>query len=65
MIKLGSLCICDDCNNAMFTGVFIGALNRIYCDNCYPLWYERATFYEEDVPFENKATNRLINQVNS
>lgn len=65
MLKAESLCICDYCNNAMFTGVFIGALNRIYCNTCFAEWDERSVYSEEDAEYENKATERLIKVVNS
>ncbi len=64
MLKAGGMCICDDCGGAMFNGIFIGALNRIYCDNCYSDFEERSTYYPEDKPFETTATNRFFNQIN-
>lgn len=65
MLKAGGMCICDDCSNAMFNGTFIGALNRIYCDECYKGFENHATYYEEDKPFETSSTNRFFKQITS
>jgi len=63
MLKLGGLCICDSCNNAMFKGTFIGALNRVYCPECYTDWHENATYYEEDKPYETRIINSTLKKL--
>lgn len=49
----GSLCICDYCNKAATTkkgmgGYYIAVLNRIYCEDCFNKWLERAVNHPED-----------------
>ena len=65
MHKIGSPGICDYCNYEMNAGTFIGALNKIYCDECFQKWENRAVFYDQDRPFETRATDRLLTQINS
>lgn len=63
MLKLGGMCICDSCNNAMFTGTFIGALNRVYCATCFENFNKTATYYPEDSKFEENSVNRVIQKI--
>lgn len=65
IIKLGGICICDSCNSGMFTGTFIGALNRVYCPECYADFLSSATYYEEDKPFETRVISSTLKKLNS
>ncbi|MGH2666093.1 hypothetical protein [Flavobacterium sp.] len=63
MLKIGGLCICDDCNNAMFSSTYIGALNSCYCDDCFKDFEERATYYPEDKGVETNNINRVTRKL--
>lgn len=65
MLKLGGLCICDSCNKGMFKSIFIGALNRAYCEDCYTNFEKRSVYYPEDSRYESIAINRTLQQINS
>lgn len=64
--KIGSPGVCDYCNNGMFEGVYIGVLgNRCYCNDCFEKWHKTAKNYPEDKPYEDRVTDRMLNQLNS
>lgn len=57
-----SLGICDCCGHADFDGYLCCALGRkYYCEKCYQDWIERATRYEEDIPFETEVFESFKN----
>lgn len=59
--KIGSLGICDYCNNPLIDGkldcksYYIAVLNSIFCPKCFSGWLKRANKYKEDEPIENKS----------
>lgn len=53
-IQMGGLGICDSCNKASTDGVLIPVLNMWFCEHCFNVWHKKATFYEEDVPYETR-----------
>tara|TARA_R110001606_G_scaffold260183_2_gene407950 strand:- start:15172 stop:15432 length:261 start_codon:yes stop_codon:yes gene_type:complete len=63
-MELGGMSICDGCNKPMETGYYIGVLNYAYCETDYNDWLLRATRYEEDIPFEEKKYNQIIDFFN-
>lgn len=50
----GGAGICDRCNDAPQTGVYIAVLNAWYCKKCFEDWHETATNHESDRDIENK-----------
>lgn len=49
--------ICDFCDKPSFDGYYIAVLNRYYCPKCYKEWLDRAEYYPEDKPIEDKNFN--------
>lgn len=58
-MELGGMSICDGCCKPMETGYYIAVLNYAYCETDYNNWLQRATRYEEDIPFEEKKFNQI------
>jgi len=54
IINIGSPGICDWCSGDVNTGKYIAVLNHIYCDKCYDEWYNRAKYFPQDKPVEDK-----------
>lgn len=65
MQRLNSPGLCDKCSKQMQNGIFIGQLNKIYCDTCLPEWEQRAVFYDQDVAAETRITDRLLAVLNT
>ena len=52
--QLGSVGICDFCNNTSTKGYYIAVLNSWYCEKCYKNWLIRAKHYVDDFDIEDK-----------
>lgn len=52
-----SVGICDSCGKASFEGYYIAVLNCYYCPECFENWLQRAKYYPEDKPIEDKNFN--------
>lgn len=53
---LGGFGICDECNEFAPKGYLIPVLNHYQCPKCYADWNERAVYYEEDIPHEQRVS---------
>ena len=51
--------IIDDNTNEVIRGnvYYVAALNRVFGKESYEDWYENATRYKEDIPYEEKHFN--------
>ena len=51
--------IIDDDTNKVIRGnvYYVAALNRVFGKESYEDWYENATRYKEDIPYEKKYFN--------
>lgn len=57
--------ICDSCADPLLgENYYAGVLNSMLCDSCYKKWTDRAVFYEEDAPYENKCIDRVKEKIN-
>lgn len=56
-IVFGSPGICDRCNAAPETGVYIAVLNSWYCNDCFDKWHEVAHRHQEDIKKEQSNFN--------
>lgn len=54
-MNLGGVGVCDECNTASMRGFLIPVLNHYMCPHCYKEWDERAVYYEEDIPHEQRV----------
>ena len=55
-------CVCMHCNNIIKDKIYyIAALNDVMDKECLDDWYEDAIHYKEDIPYEKKHYNRIIN----
>lgn len=54
MFKIGSMGICDHCNEVTKEGVYIAVLNHWTCKECFEEWHERAVHYGEDMYIEEQ-----------
>ena len=52
---LGGYGICDDCSSFASKGYLVPVLNHYMCENCYKDFSDRASFYKEDVPIEQRT----------
>lgn len=57
--QLGSVGICDFCNNTSTKGYYIAVLNSWYCEKCYKNWLIRAKYYVEDLDIEKRNFETL------
>lgn len=59
IIPNGIPVIIDDNTNEVIRGnvYYVTALNRVFGKEGYKDWYENATRYEEDIPYEEKHFN--------
>lgn len=55
VMRLGGIGVCDECNTASIDGYLVPVLNHYMCPSCYKEWNERAVFYPEDVPHEERV----------
>lgn len=51
---IGSLGICDECNECSEYGYLIPVLNHYQCPNCFEEWNNNHTYYPEDLWFEKE-----------
>ena len=59
--------IIDDNTNEVILGnvYYVAALNLVFSKESYKDWYENATRYEEDMPYEEKHFNYRNNNNNT
>ena len=59
IIPNGIPVIIDDNTNEVIRGnvYYVAVLNRVFCKESYEDWYENATRYKEDIPYEEKHFN--------
>lgn len=46
--------VCDSCMDSPEVGYYVAVLNRWLCKKCYDEWMQRATRYQEDIPYEER-----------
>ena len=56
VMRLGGIGVCDECNCAALHGYLVPVLNHYMCQDCYNEWNEQATYYEEDIPYEQRMS---------
>lgn len=54
-MRLGGIGVCDECNTASLNGYLVPVLNHYMCPSCYEEWNERAVYYPEDIPHEERV----------
>lgn len=54
-MRLGGIGVCDECNKGSIRGYLIPVLNRYMCPLCYEEWNNRAVYYAEDIPHEERV----------
>ena len=59
LIPNGIPVIIDDNTNEVIRGnvYYVAVLNRVFGKESYEDWYENATRYKEDIPYEEKHFN--------
>lgn len=54
-LMLGGAGICDECNTPAAIGYLVPVLNRYMCPHCFKDWSNRAEYYPEDIPVEERV----------
>ena len=54
----GCLGVCDLCGHPAKEGLYVAAINRWLCPDCFYEWYIRAERYKEDIPIEERNYER-------
>lgn len=52
--EYGCIGICDMCCVSPEVGFYVAVLNQWLCKECYNEWMQRATRYQEDIPYEER-----------
>lgn len=60
---LGGYGICDHCNEFTPNGYLIPVLNSYICSDCYKSWDERAIYYPEDIPAQDRTSQYYENKI--
>lgn len=57
-------CVCMHCGNDCGDSIYyIAVLNDTMCERCFHRWVAGATFYPEDMRYEEKSFERTVNNL--
>lgn len=62
----GEAYLLDGNTNDMIDGdvYYVAVLNEVFGEESYNEWYDSATFYKEDIPYEKEHFNYYSNKLN-